>query len=219
MQSIKRNFFLLLILSLLGTTAQSQLRADFVSNPSPNTLHLDPQVAAENAILLDSLQNMGKPFDPRKATIRSAIVPGWGQIYNKKYWKLPIVYGALGISGTVFFSNLNTYKRLRQAVRLRSDNDPLNDTLIGLDLRPLSTQSLIAYRNTFRQYIDYSVVAFLLLWGLNVVDATVDAHLKGFDVSPNLSMSIKPLYQLDANRGSFGLAFTFEKRHHILPLP
>ena len=54
-------------------------------------------------------------FDPHKATIRSAIIPGWGQVYNKKYWKVPIVYAALGITGYIFVDNIKTYRDLRFA--------------------------------------------------------------------------------------------------------
>ena len=64
------------------------------------------------------------------ATLRSAVLPGWGQAYNKKYWKIPIVYGALGVTTGVFFYNLKTYKQLRKAVIYRSDKDTSNDNLI-----------------------------------------------------------------------------------------
>lgn len=158
-------------------------------------------------------------FDPHKATIRSAILPGWGQAYNKKYWKIPIVYGALGVSAGIFFFNLKTYKELRQSVSYRLDNNPANDTLIPLDLAPLSTESLIFYRNAYRQNIDYSVLAFLVLWGLNVVDATVDAHLKGFDVSPNLTMKVKPQFKFETNTAALSLVFQFKQRNHGVKLP
>lgn len=214
-------FFLLGFSLLMSHQIKGQLKADFVTQPHPAPLQLTAATKARNVHLMDSLSSKAvrKPFKPQRATIRSAIIPGWGQIYNKSYWKLPIVYGALGVSTGVFFSNLKTYNRLRDAVRLRGDDDPLNDTLIGPDLRPLSTQSLTVYRNSFRQYVDYSVLAFLVLWGLNVVDATVDGHLKGFDVSPNLSMKIKPLYKYQYSRSEIGIALTFEKRHRLLPLP
>ena len=136
---------------------------------------------------------------PRTAAIRSAILPGLGQIYNKKYWKLPIVYGALGISGGIFFYNLKNYKDSRFAYRVKY-NMRVNRTDSALyaqirdNLKPLSEESLRFYRNQFRRDIDYSVLFMLLLWGLNVVDAAVDAHLKTFDVSPDLSLQIKPGY-------------------------
>ena len=140
-----------------------------------------------------------KPHSPKTAAIRSAILPGLGQIYNKKYWKLPIVYGAMGFSGGIFLFNLSQYKDTRFAYRVKynmrvfkTDSASFDD--IRPDLRPLSEESLRFYRNQYRRDIDYSAIVFILLWGLNVVDATVDAHLKPFDVSPDLSLKLKPGY-------------------------
>ena len=160
-----------------------------------------------------------KKFNPHTATIRSAIIPGWGQAYNKKYWKIPIVYGALGVSAGIFLFNLKTYKELRQAVIYRLDTIPGNDSLISPDLIRLSTTALQFYRNAYRQNIDYSVLAFLIIWGLNVVDATVDAHLKSFDVSPNLSMKIRPKYFFETNSAALSLVFTFREKNYIFSKP
>lgn len=140
-----------------------------------------------------------KAHSPKKAALRSAILPGLGQIYNKKYWKLPIVYGALGTCTGIFFYNLGNYKDTRFAYRVKY-NMRVNGTDSALflqiksKLKPLDEESLRYYRNQFRRDIDYSVLFFILLWGLNVVDATVDAHLKSFDVSPDLSLQFKPGY-------------------------
>ena len=137
-----------------------------------------------------------KVYNPRVAAIRSAILPGLGQIYNKKYWKLPIVYGALGTSGFVFVYNLRNYKDLKQAYigryNARVNKDSTEYWKIKPELIRLSEESLRFNRDQFRRNLDYSVLVFLLLWGLNVVDASVDAHLKSFDVSPDLSLQIRP---------------------------
>lgn len=134
---------------------------------------------------------------PRKAAIRSAILPGLGQIYNKKYWKLPIIYGALGTTAAVFFYNLNNYRDTRFAYRVKynmraNGTDSALFVKIKDNLKPLSEESLRFYRDQFRRDIDYSALVFILFWGLNIVDAAVDAHLKPFDVSPDLSLQIKP---------------------------
>lgn len=149
-----------------------------------------------------------KAFSPRIATIRSAILPGWGQIYNKKYWKLPLVYGALGTTAGIFFYNLDYYNLLRDAYILKTDNIPGNDDQIDPRFRSLSNESIKAYRNSFRQSVDYSVLFFLFFWGLNVVDATVDAHLKAFDVNDNLSFRFQPGYSKMA--GTSGLSLVFD---------
>jgi Family of unknown function (DUF5683) len=145
------------------------------------------------------IDSVVKKHSPRIAARRSAMLPGWGQIYNKKYWKLPIVYGALGTTAYIFFDNIKTYREYRFAYNARylaSLPVPKRDSTDYRKLKDVykiySPETIRAARNKFRQYVDYSVIFFLVFWGLNVVDATVDAHLKAFDVSPNLSLSIKP---------------------------
>lgn len=142
-----------------------------------------------------------RTFQPRKAAIYSAILPGLGQIYNKKYWKVPIVYTAIGIPIYAYFYNKNWYNRTRYALTVASmdhTSQEYTDALLTVnsELVPLvegtKTNSLLNYRNDFRKNMDYSILFTLLFWGLNVVDATVDAHLKGFNVNENLSMQVKP---------------------------
>lgn len=149
----------------------------------------------------------------RKATIRSAIVPGWGQAYNKSYWKIPVVYGALGTTGYLFFRNLNQYKDSRDAYILATDNDPSNDILIKEPYYSVRTQPqrIRDFRNAVRQNMDYCILWFLIFWGLNVVDATVDAHLKSFDVSDDLSLHFKAGYSQLAGTTGIGLCLKIGK--------
>lgn len=162
----------------------------------------------ENVVTLkrDSVKNQEpdttkkvKVYNPKVAAVRSAILPGLGQIYNKKYWKLPIVYGALGFTGYIFFDNIKTYKEYKFAYSARIKAQP--PTLDSTDYhtlkdiyKVLSPGSIRTARDDFRRYVDYSALIFVLLWGLNVVDAAVDAHLKAFDVSPDLSLHLKAGY-------------------------
>ena len=142
-------------------------------------------------------------FSPRKAAIRSAVLPGWGQVYNKKYWKVPLVYAAIGIPAYTFFYNKKWYEETRDAAKVLAGDTTDWKNKVDPDLyifftTPNSLNSLLNYRNEFRKNMDYSILIFLLAWGLNVVDATVDAHLKGFDVSDDLSLKIQPRF----NRGA-----------------
>lgn len=152
--------------------------------------------------------------DPRKATRRSAIIPGWGQAYNREYWKIPLVYGAIAIPTVMFVYNNNWYKKTKYAYEAKYNFETTGDTTglaaIDPDLKNLSTTSLQSYRNSFRRDRDYSILFFLLAWGLNVVDATVFGHLKDFDVSNNLSMNLKP--QFNPNTKSSGLMVTFHPK-------
>ena len=162
------------------------------------------------------------PLAPSKAAFYSAIVPGLGQVYNKKYWKIPIIYGALGITAGVFFYNVDTYRDLRFAYQAKykaalpardptkpNQTGPFRDSTDYFKINPLylpyDANSLRLYRDEFRSNIDYSVLVFILFWGLNVVDATVDAHLKLFDVNPDLSFKLK--FGPSRMAGTTGLSF------------
>lgn len=127
-----------------------------------------------------------------KAAIRSAIVPGLGQAYNKKYWKIPLVYGVLAIPVAAFKYNSEWYSKTRFAYTVRVTKDVANYDQIARELQPLSENALRTYRNSFRKNMDFSVLGFLLAWGLNIVDATVDGHLRTFNITDDLTMSIQP---------------------------
>ncbi len=159
--------------------------------------------AQEGRIILDSTATVietrevtpgaEKKYNPNIAIRRSAFVPGWGQATNKKYWKIPLVYGALGTTTYLFFRNLSQFRDAREAYKLAVDNDPSNDYLIKEPYFTVKDQPdrIRNFRNVVRQNMDYAALFFILFWGLNVVDAAVDAHLKTFDVSEDLSFQIK----------------------------
>lgn len=153
-------------------------------------------------------------YNPGKAALRSAIVPGFGQIYNRKYWKVPIVYGALGTTAGIFIYNLQWYKRTRYAYKAVVDTTGAAWPDIYPDLQFLvdrkDAQNLSYLRDQYRRDIDYSAVFFLIFWGLNVVDAAVDAHLKGFDVSPDLTLHVKPTLSQMAFTNGPALSFVFD---------
>jgi len=186
---------LLCCLLAMGTTAQQNNKRSAVATDTSAVTKKDT-----SKIIIHS---------PRTATIRSAMIPGWGQAYNKKYWKIPLVYGALGTCVGFFIYNRNEYVAARDAYRYKMDNDPSNDALINPKFRPIDPEAVRQYRNAIRQNVDYSVLAFLVCWGLNVVDATVDGHLNSFEVNDNLSLRIKPGYQPQTQQKSVGLVFTF----------
>jgi TM2 domain-containing membrane protein YozV len=154
-----------------------------------------------------------KPSVARAAALRSAIFPGLGQIYNKKYWKLPLVYGAVAFPVVTFTYNLEWYNKTRAAYAIKFYNDTAKIKLPtdGLDQRliPLSSGSLRLYRNSFRQGVDFSVLGLLVVWGLQVADAAVDAHLKGFNVNDDLSLKIKPWIAPTGSSSGISLVLSF----------
>jgi hypothetical protein len=154
-----------------------------------------------------------KKYNPNIAVRRSLYVPGWGQVTNKKYWKIPLVYGALGTTAYIFTQNIKQYKDSKNAYILASDGDPSNDYLIKNPYYIVRDQPerIRVFRNSVRQNIDYSVLFFIAFWGLNVADAAVDAHLKTFDVGDDLSLHLKPGYSPLANTNGLSLVLHIGK--------
>ena len=220
MQLHKKNRFKLLLVPALLVIVQS------VSFAQKKEVLQHADSLKTVTTIIDST-GPGKPaikkrvYNPKKAALRSALLPGLGQIYNKKYWKLPIVYAGLGISGGIFTYNLKNYKDTRFAYKVKynmrvNHTDTALFTSIRKELQPLSEESLRFYRDEFRRDIDYSALFFILLWGLNVVDAAVDAHLKAFDVSPDLSLRFKPGYSEMAGTNGFSVVLGISKKKTAL---
>lgn len=174
----------------------------------------DIKVSADTLITAKKKKTVyDSTYNPNKAVIRSLILPGWGQATNKKYWKIPLVYGALGTTGYLFARNIKQYREARQAYILATDRDPNNDNQIKQPYFSVKDQPdrIRVFRNAVRQNIDYCVIFFIAFWGLNVADAAVDAHLKTFDVSDDLSLNIKAGYSPIANTNGVSLVLNIGK--------
>ncbi len=136
--------------------------------------------------------------NPTKATWLALVFPGAGQIYNRKYWKLPIIYG--GFAGCAYALSWNgkMYKDYSQAYIDIMDDNP--NTKSYEDLLPPNSQynteqlknTLKRRKDTFRRYRDLSIFAFIGVYLISVIDAYVDAELSNFDISPDLSMRLEP---------------------------
>ena len=122
----------------------------------------------------------------------SAIIPGLGQAYNGKYWKIPIVYGAIGTAGYFIYYWYDFYDELRTAYKYRTDDDPLTVDLI---YDYIADDAYLYDRVSLaKQYTDLMVVLTAATYVLNIVDAVVDAHLYDFNVSDDLTMQIHPYF-------------------------
>ena len=127
-------------------------------------------------------------LDPNVAWKRSAALPGLGQAYNRSYWKIPIVYAGFGTLGYFFVSNHIQYKNYQVANRCRLDPNCTDaDTFPGL-----GAGTVVDARDFYRRNRDFTVILGVLWYGINIVDAYVEAHLKYFDVSDDLSLQFKP---------------------------
>lgn len=190
-------FILCLIFLVLPFTVLSQKSSDLGE--------------AKNLIIEDTVQR--KPFDPlrpSKAAFYSAILPGLGQAYNKRYWKIPIVYAAIGTGVYFHVRNKKEYNRYRDALKRRYAGFTDDEFWGDGNTAAISNDALIRAQKTFRRNKDLSLLLTILAYTLNIVDANVDAHLLQFNVDDNLA--IKPNLQFDDIDASsnLGLSLNFK---------
>ncbi len=145
-------------------------------------------------------------FSPHKASFYSAILPGLGQAYNRKYWKIPILYAGIGAMGYAISFNVKYYRGYKAAYRDFIIQDPNNKSYLEY-LPPSWTEedlenpqnatwfenALENKKDYYRRYRDLSFIGMALIYVLNIVDASVDAHLSSFDISDDLSLKIDPV--------------------------
>jgi hypothetical protein len=146
--------------------------------------------------------------DSRKATWLAMVFPGGGQIYNRKYWKLPLVYG--GIVGCAYAINWNNkmYKDYSQAYMDIMDDDPNTDSYkdfvssrVDIDSRLEYFQNIFKRRkDTYRRQRDLSIFCMIGVYVLSIIDAYVDAELSDFDISKDLSLHVEPVIWNDHKR-------------------
>ncbi len=156
----------------------------------------------------NKVKKVRKPTVPWKAALMSGILPGLGQIYNRKYWKLPIVWGALGVTGYFLVDQHVKYISYRDAYRSYA-----LDSIIppGFQQYQLNPNGIKSERDNYERSRNILTIVAAALWVLNIVDASVDAHLSSFDVSPDLSMRIQPATFTVGytSQPAFGLSLTF----------
>lgn len=141
---------------------------------------------------------------PKRAAIYSAVLPGAGQIYNRKYWKAPIVWAAIGTSLYFVQRNTKEYDRYKDAYVALVDGDP---TTVDEFNGAYSADAVLNTAETYRKWRDWSYIALGASYILNIMDASVDANFVRFDVGRDLSFQVMPYAPLTA-RGSVGLSLT-----------
>ncbi|PDS25015.1 hypothetical protein B0A77_06050 [Flavobacterium branchiophilum] len=169
------------------------------------TIVLSQDVKEIPLIVKDSIKKTDdiNPLAPTKAAFYSALVPGLGQAYNKKYWKIPLVYTAIGISVYSYITSNTKYHTFRDAYKRRLEGYS-DDSLSYLD-----SSRLLAGQKFYQRNRDLSSFFIIGFYVLNIVDANVDAHLMQFNVNDNLS--IKPdIQQNDLNKqNQFALTLNY----------
>ena len=197
---MQSKFLLVSILCLLPFLALSQndKKTDDKALGDPNDLVIRDNVTREPI----------DPLSPSKAAFYSAILPGLGQAYNKKYWKIPIVYAAIGTGVYFYIDNNNEFKRYRKAYKRRLAGFT-DDEFYGSGSTPaISNEALIRAQQNFRRNKELSLLITIGLYALNIIDANVDAHLLQYNVDDNLA--IKPHYQFNELDATSNLGLTLD---------
>ena len=177
----------------------------------------DPQVVIETVDTLDqevpdtvAIKSYAERFDPRKAILYAAVLPGLGQVYNKKYWKLPLVYGGFAFIGHYIKTYNDLYveyrgylfDNLEQGLSGENDENP--------EIR-LTTGQIRTIVNKAQRERDFMIILMGGMYILQMVDAHVDAHLKEFDLNPQLQVSIEPAMDQSLQTGrTIGVALVMK---------
>jgi len=184
------NILLLTILFLTGTNLQAQLI-------DADTLQVTQQLTEQEA--------EEEVHSPRKATMYSAILPGLGQAYNKKYWKIPLIYIGFGTIGYFINWNNENYQLFRVGYQHLTDGNPETQDYLKIEaVRRINydvdnptdfnnlKNALSQRQDYYRRNRDLLIISFVGFYGLNIIDASVDAHLFDFDIGDDLTMNWQP---------------------------
>lgn len=149
------------------------------------------------------------PLSPARASFYSAVLPGLGQAYNRKYWKIPIVYAALGTGVYFYVWNNQNYNKYRDAFKLRKNGKP--DDFDGLNGNPsLSTSTLESAQSSFKSDRDLSLLITIGMYVLQIIEASVNAHLLQHNIDDNLSFRPELLKNNVTNKTIVGASFNFK---------
>jgi hypothetical protein len=160
-----------------------------------------------------------KIHSPKRATIYSAILPGLGQAYNKKYWKIPIIYAGFGTIGYFIGWNNGFYNTYKLAYSDFTDNDDSTNSYLdvlppGYDLENTTDYNnfksgLSKQSDYYRRNRDLLIISMVGFYGLNLIDASVDAHLFDFDISEDLTMNWQPAVKTFEKQLVYGVYCNF----------
>jgi len=151
------------------------------------------------SIVDEKVYHPDSTHSPRKAVFHSLMVPGWGQVYNRKWWKVPIVYGGLGLIGWAYAFNQSYYAenlaiaQYRKRGYVPTPNDPYYETYKQYSLYGYTDQTVNEAVRGYRRNRDISVLGFVGLWGIQIIDAYIDAKfIHSYSMDSNLSFKVTP---------------------------
>ena len=210
---MRSNLILIFILLFFNSFCFSQEEQETL--PKKETDSLQATLNQHAIIIQDSVsfkksKKEFNPLAPSKAAFYSAILPGMGQIYNKRYWKAPIAWGLIGGSIYMYTFNNDNYQRFRTAFKSRQagfTDDEFYDLNNGI-IPSLDNDDLEYQQERFQSDRDLWLVVAIGMYALNIVDANVDAHLKQFNIDDDLSIDFEPYFDFNqiTNSPNYGMA-------------
>lgn len=193
-------YLLLIFLFLFAST--------IVFAQEPDSLIVKKEIAIkikDTAIIKDPYN----PLAPAKAAFYSAVLPGLGQAYNKKYWKIPVIYAGIGVGIYFHIDNDKSYDRFRKAYKRRlagfTDDEFWGEGETAL----VSDDRLRDAQKTAQKNKDVSIVVSIAFYLLNIIDANVDAHLRQYNVGEDLSLEPKIEFDSPNTKANFGMALKY----------
>ena len=173
----------------MSEVAVKGLKQDYLDYRDQRNLYYFGAGMVYLSSVLDAVSGHPAPgHSPAKATIFSTLVPGPGQIYNERCWKVPVIYGSLATMAYLVESNNRQYNRFRKDYNYKTDDDPT--TVPSLERTDTELKN---YRDAYRRNRDLSVIVMLGVYALNIIDANVDAHFYNFDIGDNLALKVEPM--------------------------
>jgi hypothetical protein len=191
--------FCLCLLATHGYSQEVPARQDTLPAPPPDSV----QIKKNGKVI--TVESYAKRYQPRKALLYAAVLPGMGQIYNKKYWKVPLVYGGFAfITWAAVYYN-NKYEQYKNDLFYVLENP-------GSTVGGYTEAQLRSITSAYRRQRDFFIILDGFWYILQMIDAHVDAHLKEFDLNPQLKVSLSPSTQqnyLTGRTTGFSLTFKF----------
>ncbi len=206
---------ILILLSLLLLIHQGQIfaqeEADTVVIVEEPTVQFDSVATISSFNDIKTFKMQDSTHSPRRAALYSAVIPGLGQFYNEKYWKIPLVYAMGAFAAYQIKQNHQNFLYYRNAyISLVDGNPATNGNAEGLIERGQNEQSIERRVERYNRDKQYWIILAGLFYVLNIVDATVDAHLREFNINPDLSLNIEPaINRTQYNNFQAGLTFNF----------
>jgi hypothetical protein len=181
---------------------------------------LKDTIKKEQSFPVTKVDKKKKWSRPKKTMVLAMILPGAGQIYNEKYWKLPFLYVGAGVLTYYWYTNQVKYDEFRDQYIKENWNLVHNPSyqFVYHSKKPsgiyTSVNQLASERDTYRRYRDLSIAGAMALYAISILDAYVDAHLRTFDVSPDLSLSVDPLFYQNNATFVSGLSLNFQFKNN-----